>query len=114
MYLLYIKIFDRQYKDDIFLALESVEISRASYIEATNLEKSLNDELPLFRGFFTDDEEDKKVILITALVDEKEQIEEFISNLEESGLDIHGEDIFRLALLPVEMVFESKKHKNNG
>ena len=32
MYFMFMKIIDVNYKDDIFLALESVEITKASYI----------------------------------------------------------------------------------
>ena len=110
MYFMFMKIIDTNYKDDIFLALESVEITKASYIEARNLEKSLTDELPLFKGFFTTDEEkEKQIIIVTALVDKTEQIDELIKNLEASGLNIRDEKIFRLALMPVSYVFDPTK-----
>jgi len=110
MYFMFMKIIDVNYKDDIFLALESVEITKASYIEARNLEKSLTDELPLFKGFFTTDEEkEKQIIIVTALVDKTEQIDELIKNLEASGLNIRDEKIFRLALMPVSYVFDPTK-----
>ena len=110
MYFMFMKIIDTNYKDDIFLALESVEITKASYIEARTLEKSLTDELPLFKGFFTTDEEkEKQIIIVTALVDKTEQIDELIKNLEASGLNIKEEPIFRLALMPVTMTFDPTK-----
>ena len=110
MYFMFMKIIDINYKDDIFLALESVEITKASYIEARNLEKSLTDELPLFKGFFTTDEEkEKQIIIVTALIDSTEQIDELIKNLEASGLNIKEEPIFRLALMPVSYVFDPTK-----
>ena len=107
MYFMFMKIIDTNYKDDIFLALESVEITKASYIEARNLEKSLTDELPLFKGFFTTDEEkEKQIIIVTALIDSTEQIDEMVKILEASGLNIRDEKIFRLALMPVSYVFD--------
>ena len=110
MYFLFMKIINVDYKEDIFLALESAEITKASYIEARNLEKSLTNELPLFKGFFTTDEEkEKQVIIVTALVNEKEQVDEFIDTLEASGLNIREEEIFRLALMPVAMTFDPTK-----
>lgn len=110
MYFMFMKIIDVNYKDDIFLALESVEITKASYIEARNLEKSLTDDLPLFKGFFTTDEEkEKKVIIVTALVEKEEQIDEFVNILEASGLNVRDEEIFRLALMPVSKVFDPTK-----
>ncbi|NOR44959.1 MAG: hypothetical protein GQ534_05175 [Candidatus Delongbacteria bacterium] len=107
---MFLKIIDINYKDDIFLALESVEITKASYIEASNLEKSLTDELPLFKGFFTTDEEkEKQIIIVTALIDSTEQIDEMVKILEASGLNIRDEKIFRLALMPVSYVFDPTK-----
>ena len=110
MYFMFMKIIDVNYKDDIFLALESVEITKASYIEARNLEKSLTDELPLFKGFFaTEEEKNKKVHIVTALVKSTDQIDEFVKTLEASGLDIRNEEIFRLALMPVSYTFDPTK-----
>ncbi len=110
MYFMFMKIIDTNYKDDIFLALESVEITKTSYIEARNLEKSLTDELPLFTGFFTTEEErEKQIIIVTALVDKTEQIDELVKILEASGLNIRDEEIFRLVLMPVSYVFDPTK-----
>lgn len=110
MYFMVMKIIDVNYKEDIFLAMESVEITKASYIEARNLEKSLTDELPLFKGFFTTDEEkEKQVIIVTALVNEEKQIDDFIKILEASGLNIREEEILRLALMPVAKTFDPTK-----
>jgi len=110
MYFMFMKIIDVNYKDDIFLALESVEITKASYFEANNLESELTDELPLFKGFFsTDDEKEKKVIIVTALIESEEQIDEFVSNLEASGLNLKEEPIFRLALMPVAKTIDPTK-----
>lgn len=106
MYFLYMKIMDTTYKDDIFIALESVGIDKASYFESNNLEKSLTDEMPLFKGFFTtDDENNKKVLMVTALVESKEQVKEFRENLEATGIDLKKEFILRYAILPVEEYF---------
>lgn len=106
MYFLFIKIIDIDYKDDIFLALESVEITRASYFEAYNLDKALSDVIPLFKGFFQiEEDKTKKVIIVTALVEKKKQVEEFLKILEESGLEIKNKEILRLMMWPLEMVF---------
>ncbi len=110
MYFMYMKIIDINYKDDIFLALESVEITKASYFEANNLDNELTDELPLFKGFFaTDEDKNKKAIIVTALIESEDQIDEFVTNLEASGLDIKEEPIFRLALMPVAKIIDPTK-----
>ncbi len=107
MQFLFIKIIDINYKDDIFLALESVEISKASYFEGYNMDKTLTDEIPLFRGFFkTEEDKAKKVIIVTALIKEKKQVEDFLSILEESGLDIKSKEILRLMTWNLDMVFD--------
>jgi hypothetical protein len=92
MYYLFVKVIDIDYKEDIFLALESVDITKASYIEGTNLDNALTRELPLFKGFFqTEEEKARQVLLITALIEEKSQAEEFVEMLRESGLDVDNE-----------------------
>jgi len=109
MYFLFIKIIDIDYKDDVFLALESVEINKASYFDAYNLDKALSDEIPLFKGFFqTEEDKAKKVIIITALVEEKKQIDEFLNIVQESGMDIKNKEILRLMAWPLEYIFEPK------
>ncbi len=116
MHFLYIKVIDVDYKDDIFLALESVEITKASYVEGHNLDKVLSDEIPLFKGFFKNEEDkSKKVIIITALIEKKEQVEEFLDILKESGLDIENKEILRLMTWPLDFVFlpSNIKKKNN-
>lgn len=112
MHFLYIKVIDVDYKDDIFLGLESVEINKASYMEGYNLDKVLSDELPLFKGLFkTEEDKAKNVIIITALVKEKKQVEEFLEILKESGLDIENQEILRLMTWPLDMVFIPNKVK---
>ena len=107
MYFMFLKIIDIDYKDDVFLALESVEIDKASYVEGNNLDSILRDEMPLFKGFFKSEEDkEKKVILITALVEEKEQIDEFIDILKEADIDITNKDIIRVAAWKVDYIFD--------
>lgn len=103
MYFLYIRVINTEYKEDILLALESSEIYRASLVEGTNLDNALTRDLALFKGFFENiDEEEKKVLIINALVDKKEKIKDFINILKESGLDIGNEDILRVLTWEVE------------
>ncbi|MGM0509205.1 MAG: hypothetical protein ACQERZ_08630 [Fusobacteriota bacterium] len=106
MHFLFIKIIDIKYKKDIFLALESVEINKASYMEGYNLDKVLTDELPIFKGLFgLEENESKKVVIITALVKQKTQIQDFLEILKESGLDLENKEILRLMTWPLDMVF---------
>lgn len=103
MNFLYIKIINTDYKEDILLALESSEIYKASLIEGINLDNALTRDLALFKGFFENElEEEKKVVIINALVDKKEKIKDFIIILKESGLDIENEEIIRILTWEVE------------
>lgn len=105
MHYLFVKVMDVDYKEDIFLALESVDITKASYVEGTNLDNALTRELPLFKGFFqTDEEKAKQVIIITALIEEKSQALEFVEMLRESGLDIDSGEIVRVLTWPTEVI----------
>ncbi|BDU51457.1 hypothetical protein [Haliovirga abyssi] len=107
MYFMFLKIIDIDYKDDIFLALESVEIDKASYVEGNNLDSILRDEMPIFKGFFkTEEDKSKKVILITALVKEKKQIDDFINILKEADIDIENDDIIRVVAWKVDYIFD--------
>ncbi len=105
MYFLYIKIIDIDYKEDVFLALENADINKASYVEGTNLDNALTRDLPLFKGFFkNEDDKAKQVYIVNALVEEKEQITEFLNLLKESGLDYIDKGILRVLAWPVEVL----------
>ncbi|TDT69850.1 hypothetical protein EV215_1393 [Hypnocyclicus thermotrophus] len=105
MHYLYVKVMDIDYKEDIFLALESVDIVKASYIEGTNLDNALTRELPLFKGFFQSEEEkSKQVILINALINDEEQAQEFITMLREAGIDVDNGEIIRVLTWPVNIL----------
>ncbi|HUX51349.1 MAG TPA: hypothetical protein VMW73_11160 [Spirochaetia bacterium] len=105
MYFLFIKIVDIDYKEDVTMALESVGITKASYIESWNLEKSLTDEILLFTGFFQREKIGQQII-ITALAEEKDQVHKLLETLRIAGLDIDHKEILRVVLMPVEMVFD--------
>lgn len=106
MYFLYIKLIDSSYKEDILLALESSEIYKASLLEGINLDNALARNVDLFKGFFKKEEEEKKVIIINALVNEKENIKDFIEILKESGLDIQNEEIIRILTWKVNSLYD--------
>ena len=108
MHFLFIKVIEQKYKNDIFLALESVDINKASYFDAYNLDISLTDQIPILKGLFLPGEEKyDKQIIITAMVKEIKQVEEFIKILEESGMDIRNQEIIRLMTMPINYYFEA-------
>ncbi len=103
-YFLYIKIMDNFYKDDILMALESEDISKASMMEGINLDNALTRNLEIFKGFFSEQvQEEKKIIIINALVDNKEKIFDFINLLKESGIDFQDKELLRVLVWETEM-----------
>ena len=105
MYFMFIKVSDIRYKEDVVLALQSEGILRASYIESTDLQKSLSDDFKLFTGFFTSDAEESQVI-ITALIDDPSQADGVLDNMKQAGIDVQAESILRIILWPVTHVFD--------
>ncbi len=108
MQFLFIKVIEQKYKNDIFLALESVDINKASYFDAYNLDISMTDKIPILKGLFLPEEEKyDKQIIITAMIKDRKQIEDFIKILEESGMDIRNKEIIRLMTMPIDYYFEA-------
>jgi len=105
MYLLILQLFKQEYKEDIFLAFTSCGIKKATFVEGFNMDKVLQEEFSLFKGIIRPREErERYAILITALVEDREIVKDFINLLKESGIDLEGEDVMRLVLLPTSMV----------
>ena len=108
MYSHVITITNIDYKEDIFLSLQSAGISQASSLEALNLKKALSDEFSLFTGFFKSaSEREDEQIIITAVIESKDQAREFLNNLKTTGVDLKKQDILRMAVLPAVMAFTS-------
>lgn len=110
MNLLLISLTNLDYKEDVFLALQSIGIQTASVWDAQNLNKSLESEFSLFSGFFSggDAHKDERLIIFSH-INEKNDVKEFLSNLEEAGVPINSEDVLNLYVIPSPMVFN---HKN--
>lgn len=107
MYYLYIKIVDPIYKEDVFLAMQSVEITKASFVEARDLDHLLMNHLPVFKEFVAEEEKSEdKVYLINALVKEKDKIIEFVELLRESGIAVENQEIIRVLFWKVESAFD--------
>jgi hypothetical protein len=107
MNLLLIELSQLDYKEDVFLALQSVGITKASAFDAKNLNSSLESEFSLFTGFLqsrTDKEGEKLVIL--APIESVEVAKELLSNLEAGGIPIKKEDILDLMVIPSILTFD--------
>lgn len=109
MYFMFLEITDLEYKEDVYLALQSVGIERASTIDTSNISGELSDELTFFSGFFRSDKiEQHRQLLIIAQIRTKEQAEELLENLREGGADIDNRDIISLTLIPAALTFNSE------
>lgn len=109
MYYLILEVHNPEYREDIYLALQSIGIQRALSIDAQNITAALSDEQTFFTGFFRSDKiESGNVLLIQAQVSSREMVREFLSNLREGGIDIDNENILSLTVLPAAMSFSSE------
>ena len=103
MYLLIIVVVNIDYKEEVVLALQGAGIDKATYVNGFNLDKELNEEFPLFTGFFRSKEDrEKESMIIFSYVEEKEAAEEFIENLKAAGIDTKDPEILRTYLFEVD------------
>lgn len=105
MFFYIIQVFDFSYKDDIVLGLISADIHRGTFIEGKNIENLLNQDFPLFKGFFKM-KEDKEIVsaLFFGMCKEKKKIENLIKVLKQSGIENKDNKIYRIILLPGEEI----------
>jgi len=108
LYLL-LEVYEPAYREDIYLALQSIGIHRALSIDARNIAAALSDEQTFFTGFFSSDKiESGNVLLIQAQVSSREKVREFLSNLREGGVDIDKQNILSLTVVPALISFSSE------
>lgn len=109
MNLLIISLSNLDYKEDVFLALQSAGIQTASVWDAMNLNHSLESEFSLFSGFFSggDAHKDEKLLIFSHIKDKKDA-KEFLTNLEAGGVPISKEDILNLYVVPTSLLFSSE------
>lgn len=109
MFYLVVEIHDLSYREDIFLALQSIGIHRALTIDARSIAAALSDEQTFFTGFFRSDKiEQGNLEIIQAQISTMEQVREFLGNLREAGIDIDGENILSVTLIPAAATFSSE------
>lgn len=108
MNLLIITLSEIDYKEDVFLALQSVGIQKASVWDGKNLNHSLESEFSLFNGFFSggDPHEGEKLIIIAPIKD-VDDAKELISNLEAGGVPVNKENVLSLYVVPLALAFDN-------
>ena len=86
MYYLNIQLFKSEFKEDLLLALTSCGIEKGSLFEGQNLDNVMQRDYPLFSGFVkTDDERERYSMLVTAVVEKKESVQELVEILREAA-----------------------------
>lgn len=105
MFLYIIQVFDFSYKDDIVLGLISAGIERGTFVEGKNIENLLNQEFPLFKGFFKM-KEDKEIAsaLFFGICKEREKIKNLVEVLKQSGIENKNNEIYRIIIIPGEEI----------
>jgi len=109
MNLLIISLSKIDYKEDVFLALQSIGIQKASVWDAKNLNNSLASGFSLFSDFFTggDAHEGEKLIIL-AHIKKVEDAKELISNLEAGGVPVKTENVLNLYVIPTALSFDQE------
>lgn len=109
MYQLIITLSDIDYKEDLFLAMQSVGITSASVVEAKNLHKSLESEFSLFTGFLQGDAaREGEQLVILCKVPSLEEPKELIDNLKAAGIKVSRGDILTLSVVPLALSFDGE------
>ncbi|MGE4583647.1 MAG: hypothetical protein AB7C91_03280 [Sphaerochaeta sp.] len=107
MNLLIIVLSELDYKEDVFLALQSVGIAKATVFDAMSLDKSLESEFSLFTGFLRSKAENEgEQLVILAPIENPSLAKELLTNLEAAGIPLKKNEILSLTVLPVAFCFD--------
>lgn len=107
MNLLVIVVSELDYKEDVFLALQSVGITKASVFDAMSMDRSLESEYSLFTGFLKSRAENEgEQLVILAPIESPSIAKELLCNLEAAGIPLKKQEILHLAVLPVAFCFD--------
>lgn len=105
MYFYVIQVFDNSYKDDIVLAMTSAGILQGTHVEGENLDNLLNNDFPIFTGFFkTRDSKERISSLFFGIVEQKETVVNVCRVMEDAGIDNTEKEVFRAIVVPGEQV----------
>ncbi len=113
MNLLIIVLSELDYKEDVFLALQSVGITKASVFDAMSLDRSLESEFSLFTGFLkSKGENEGEQLVILAPIETPALAKELLTNLEAAGIPLRKEEILNLIVFPVAFSFDQPNGSN--
>lgn len=107
MNLLLMVLSQLDYKEDVFLAMQSVGITKASVFDAKSMDRSLESEFSLFTGFLhSRSEMEGEQLVILAPLASADLAKELLTNLEAGGIPVKRDDILSLMVLPVSYCFD--------
>ena len=112
MFYLIIQLFKEEFEEEVLLALTSVGIERAVVTDGLNLENVVTMDMPIFAGFRADPGKERRFCkIITAAVEEKKILDEFLAALKSGGIDFVRESLGVIVLLPAAQILkpESKE-----
>ncbi len=102
MRLLFLFVYRQDLLDEALEALVEMEITNATVIEGTPMERILADDVPIFAGLWqSHGEAEGHTQLIMTTVDDQ-TLHDLISLLGDEGVDLSNPEMARLFTLPVE------------
>jgi hypothetical protein len=105
MYFYIIQIFDYKYKDDIILSLTSAGVMNGTYLEGENYDNMLNNNFPIFTGFFKTKESKKQISsLFFGTVEKKKVLFDVDKLLKDSGIENKNNKLYKIIVFKGENI----------
>ena len=100
MFFYVLQLFDTSYHEDMLLALTSAGVKRATIVEGTNFDKTLENEFPLFTGLFRgEDDRERFSQLIFGMAEQEELLDGVVKVLRQAGITNEKKEIYRLIVM---------------
>lgn len=109
MFQMIISLSNIDYKEDLFLALQSVGIQKATTFEAQSMDKSLESEYSLFQGFLNSEtarEGQKTLVLCT--ISSLDLARELVKNLSAAGIPLDEGSILQFSVVPIALEYDGE------
>jgi hypothetical protein len=94
-----------KYLDDVLMALAEAGIDDTVVLSGESLGHKLTFDNPLFAGFRKSMGKDKGYANVIMAIAEKDQIDFMLEELKHSGVDLIGDEIAKIVLIPTEVVY---------
>lgn len=92
-----IQLFDLDYKDDMILGMTTAGILKGTYLEGENLDHMLNQDFPIFKGFFkTKEDKERASALFFGTTESKESLENLAQVMKDAGIENTDGEVFHI------------------